>query len=171
MGVIGEYCSASSNDLPTLCFQYISCTPSEHAWVSTKARATLSMIYNVLPNWIFILAWPVKGQQKTLVDRQYTGTIQKWAEANACCFGYYPRWCLTLIMHAYMCMPTTLLQWWTTLVSEGLGSIFKRADGRYFIYLPKNLVEDTGFPFPPKSSVKVRIHFKPGDKKITVEKP
>lgn len=57
------------------------------------------------------------------------------------------------------------------LVSEGLGSIFRRTDGRYFIYLPKDLVEDTGFPFPIKSSAKVKIYFKPRDKKIVIEKP
>ncbi|MCP8310195.1 MAG: hypothetical protein L6N95_01755 [Candidatus Methylarchaceae archaeon HK01B] len=55
------------------------------------------------------------------------------------------------------------------MVSEGIGSLFKRKDGRYFLYLPKNLVEDTSFPFPITSSIRVKIHFKPGDKKIIVE--
>jgi len=55
------------------------------------------------------------------------------------------------------------------LVSEGLGRISKRRDQKYFIYLPKDLVEDTGFPFPVKSSVKVRVRFKPGCKKLIVE--
>jgi len=55
------------------------------------------------------------------------------------------------------------------LASEGSGSIFRRKDGKYFIYLPKELVEDTGFPFPIASSVKVKVHFTPGDKKIIVE--
>jgi hypothetical protein len=59
---------------------------------------------------------------------------------------------------------------WSRLVSHSTGSIFKRTDGRYFVYLPKNLVEDTSFPFPPSSSVKVRIHFKPGEKRLVIEK-
>ena len=56
------------------------------------------------------------------------------------------------------------------MVSEGVGSIFRRTDGRYFIYLPKDLVENTGFPFPPEKSVKVKIHFKLGEKKLIIEK-
>ncbi|MCJ7760678.1 hypothetical protein MUP59_05995 [Candidatus Bathyarchaeota archaeon] len=55
------------------------------------------------------------------------------------------------------------------MVSKSSGSIFRRTDGKYFIYLPKALVEDTGFPFPVTSSVKVRVHFKPGDKKLVIE--
>jgi len=30
------------------------------------------------------------------------------------------------------------------MVSEGVGSIFRRTDGKYSIYLPKDLVENTG---------------------------
>jgi len=56
------------------------------------------------------------------------------------------------------------------LVSEGVGLIFRRKDGRYFIYLPKDLVEDTGFPFPTEKSLKVKIHFTPSNKKLIVEK-
>jgi len=55
------------------------------------------------------------------------------------------------------------------LVSKSKGSIFRRTDGRYFIYLPKALVEDTAFPFPVSSSVKVKVHFKPGEKKLIIE--
>lgn len=55
------------------------------------------------------------------------------------------------------------------LVSESLGRIAKRKDGKYFLYLPKELVEDTGFPFPVTSSVKVRVRFKTGDKRIVIE--
>jgi len=56
------------------------------------------------------------------------------------------------------------------LVSEGVGSVFRRKDGRYFIYLPKDLVEDTGFPFPTEKSVKVKIRFTPDNKKLVIEK-
>ena len=57
----------------------------------------------------------------------------------------------------------------SSLVAEGFGRISKRVDGRYFLYLPNDLVEDSGFPFPVKSSVRVKVHFKPGEKKLTVE--
>jgi len=53
------------------------------------------------------------------------------------------------------------------LVSESFGRFFKRKDGKYFLYLPKDLVEDTGFPFP-LSSVRVKVRFTQ-DKKIIVE--
>jgi len=56
------------------------------------------------------------------------------------------------------------------LVSEGVGLISRRKDGRYFIYLPKDLVEDTGFPFPTEKSVKVKIRFTPDNKKLVIEK-
>ena len=56
------------------------------------------------------------------------------------------------------------------MVSEGVGSIFRRTDGKYFIYLPKALAENTGFPFPPEKSVKVRIRFKPREKTLIIEK-
>ena len=55
------------------------------------------------------------------------------------------------------------------MVSESFGRISKRKDGKYFMYLPKDLVEDTGFPFPVESTVKVKIRFKPGEKKIVAE--
>jgi hypothetical protein len=55
------------------------------------------------------------------------------------------------------------------LVSQGKGSIFRRKDDKYFIYLPKALVEDTAFPFSLESSTKVKIKFDPGAKKIIIE--
>ena len=55
------------------------------------------------------------------------------------------------------------------MVSEGVGSISRRTDGKYFIYLPKDLVENTGFPFPPEKSVKIKIRFMPGNKKLIIE--
>ncbi len=56
------------------------------------------------------------------------------------------------------------------MVSEGIGSLFKRKDNKYFIYLPVNLVEDTGFPIPVNKSVKVKVRFISGEKRIIVEK-
>lgn len=56
------------------------------------------------------------------------------------------------------------------MVSQARGSIFRRTDGKYFIYLPTKLVEDTSFPLKiGESATKINIIFKPGDKKITIE--
>jgi len=55
------------------------------------------------------------------------------------------------------------------LTNEGIGSISKRKDDKYFVYLPKALVEDTRFPFPMTESRKVKISFKRGEKRIVVE--
>jgi hypothetical protein len=55
------------------------------------------------------------------------------------------------------------------LVASTTCRISKRSDGTYFIYLPKSLVEDSMFPFPPHSSQEVRISFTPGEKKLTIE--
>jgi hypothetical protein len=57
------------------------------------------------------------------------------------------------------------------LVSQARGSIFKRTDGKYFIYLPTRLVEDTAFPLTVgESATKIKIRFKSGDKKVVIEK-
>jgi hypothetical protein len=56
------------------------------------------------------------------------------------------------------------------MVNQIKGSIFRRTDGKYFIYLPTRLVEDTGFPLKiGESATKIKINFKSGDKKLTVE--
>jgi hypothetical protein len=56
------------------------------------------------------------------------------------------------------------------MINQARGSIFKRTDGRYFIYVPTKLAEDTAFPFTiGKSATKIKISFKPGDKKLTIE--
>jgi hypothetical protein len=51
------------------------------------------------------------------------------------------------------------------LVNQGKGSLFKRKDDKYFIYVPKKVVEDTAFPFELNSSVKVKVSFTPDKKK------
>ena len=33
------------------------------------------------------------------------------------------------------------------MVSEGRGRLFKRKDGKYLVYLPKDVAEDSMFPF------------------------
>ncbi|MFC1505679.1 hypothetical protein ACFLQ6_01260 [Thermoproteota archaeon] len=57
------------------------------------------------------------------------------------------------------------------MVSQARGSIFKRTDGKYFIYLPTKLVEDTGFPLTiGESATKIQIKFKSGSNKLIIEK-
>lgn len=57
------------------------------------------------------------------------------------------------------------------MVNQARGSIFRRTDGKYFIYVPTRLAEDTAFPFTiGESATKINISFKTGDKKLTIEK-
>ena len=48
------------------------------------------------------------------------------------------------------------------MVSEGRGRLFRRKDGKYLIYLPKDLAEDSMFPFKGADSIFVKVGFKPG---------
>ena len=48
--------------------------------------------------------------------------------------------------------------------------MFRRKDGKYMIYLPKNLAEDSLFPFTESDSIFVRLTFKLGDDRLLVEK-
>ena len=50
------------------------------------------------------------------------------------------------------------------MVHEGRGRLFRRKDGKYLIYVPKDLAEDSMFPWKGADSVKVKVSFKPGDK-------
>lgn len=63
------------------------------------------------------------------------------------------------------------------MVSEGRGRLFRRKDGKYLLYLPVDLAEDSMFPFKEYTrtkrgadSIPVKIGFKHGDNKLTVEK-
>jgi len=56
------------------------------------------------------------------------------------------------------------------MVSEGRGRLFRRKDGKYLIYVPKDLAEDSMFPFKGASSILVKIGFKLGGDKILIEK-
>ena len=56
------------------------------------------------------------------------------------------------------------------MVNEGRGRIFRRKDGKYLVYLPKDLAEDSMFPFKEASSIFVKVSFKLGDDKLSVEK-
>ncbi len=56
------------------------------------------------------------------------------------------------------------------MVNVGKGRLFRRKDGKYLIYLPKDLAEDSMFPFKDYESIKVRISFELGDDKLIVER-
>ena len=49
------------------------------------------------------------------------------------------------------------------MVNEGRGRLFRRKDGKYLIYLPKDLAEDSMFPFNGSDSIFVKVSFKIGD--------
>ncbi len=54
------------------------------------------------------------------------------------------------------------------MVNEGKARLFKNSQGRYLIYLPVDLAEDSMFPFKVGDSMHVRVSFKQGDKKLTI---
>jgi hypothetical protein len=56
------------------------------------------------------------------------------------------------------------------MVSEGRGRLFRRKDGKYLIYLPKDLAEDSMFPFKEATSIFVKVSFKLRDDKLLIEK-
>ncbi|NVM56270.1 MAG: hypothetical protein HWN66_21415 [Candidatus Helarchaeota archaeon] len=56
------------------------------------------------------------------------------------------------------------------MVNEVKGRLFQRKDGKYLLYIPKKLAEDSMFPIPVNPSVNVKISFKVGDNKLTIEK-
>jgi hypothetical protein len=56
------------------------------------------------------------------------------------------------------------------MVSEGRGRLFRRKDGKYLIYLPKDLAEDSMFPFKGADSIFVKVSFKLKGDKLMVEK-
>ena len=55
------------------------------------------------------------------------------------------------------------------MVNVGKGRLFRRADGKYMIYLPLDLATDSMFPFRTESSVRVKVSFEVGAKKILIE--
>ena len=54
--------------------------------------------------------------------------------------------------------------------TEGKGTLFKRKDDRYLLYLPVRLVDDSMFPLKCDGSMPVKVKFAPNDNKLTVEK-
>ena len=43
------------------------------------------------------------------------------------------------------------------MVAEGRGRIWRRKDGKYFMYLSKHLAEDSAFPFKTETSFPVQV--------------
>jgi hypothetical protein len=54
--------------------------------------------------------------------------------------------------------------------NEGKGTIFRRKDDRYLLYLPVRVVDDSMFPLKCDGSMPVRVKFCPNDNKLVVEK-
>jgi len=55
------------------------------------------------------------------------------------------------------------------MVNEGRGRLFRRKDGKFLVYLPKDLAEDSMFPFKTNESMYVKIGFKLGDNRVLIE--
>ncbi|TET64665.1 hypothetical protein E3J49_03690 [Candidatus Bathyarchaeota archaeon] len=54
---------------------------------------------------------------------------------------------------------------------RGKRTFVPRKDGKYLIYLPKDLAEDSMFPFKGSDSVFVKVSFKPKDaKRLLIKK-
>lgn len=57
------------------------------------------------------------------------------------------------------------------MVNDGRGRLFRRKDGKYLIYIPKDLAEDSMFPFKGSDSIFVKVSFKIGEtNKLLIEK-
>ncbi|UCH71007.1 MAG: hypothetical protein JSV29_03270 [Candidatus Bathyarchaeota archaeon] len=55
------------------------------------------------------------------------------------------------------------------MVNVGKGRLFRRADGKYLIYLPLDLATDSMFPFKTQTSIRVKVSFKIREKKLIIE--
>jgi hypothetical protein len=63
------------------------------------------------------------------------------------------------------------------MVNEGRGSLFRRKDGKYLLYIPVDLADDSMFPFKNyvktkrgADAIPVRISFKHGESRLFIEK-
>jgi hypothetical protein len=48
-------------------------------------------------------------------------------------------------------------------------TVIQRKDGKYLVYLPKDLVKDSVFPFWGRDTVFAKASFSLGDRRLTVE--
>jgi len=64
------------------------------------------------------------------------------------------------------------------MVNEGRGRLFKRSDGKYLVYLPVGLAEDSMFPFQDwqegprigaKNTIPVKVSFERGVERLIIE--
>ena len=55
------------------------------------------------------------------------------------------------------------------MVNVGKARVFRRKDSKYLIYLPKDLADDSMFPFKTETSVRVKVSFKSGEEKLVIE--
>jgi len=55
------------------------------------------------------------------------------------------------------------------VVNVSKGRVFRRTDDKYLIYLPVGLTTDSQFPFKTETSVRVKVSFKIGEKKLVIE--
>jgi len=55
------------------------------------------------------------------------------------------------------------------MVAEGRGRIWRRKDGKYFMYLPKHLAEDSAFPFKTETSIPVKVIIDPKGRKLLIK--
>jgi hypothetical protein len=54
------------------------------------------------------------------------------------------------------------------MVNEGKARLFKNTQGRYMIYLPVDLAQDSMFPFKVADSKYVKVGFKQGEDKLVI---
>jgi len=54
------------------------------------------------------------------------------------------------------------------MVAEARGRISVRKDRKYFLYLPKHLVEDTSFPFKLDTSTPVKVIIDMQNKRLLI---
>jgi hypothetical protein len=57
-----------------------------------------------------------------------------------------------------------------SLGNEGKGTIFRRKDNRYLLYLPVRVVDDSMFPLRCTGSMPVKVSFSPNSGKLIVER-
>ncbi len=55
------------------------------------------------------------------------------------------------------------------MVNVGKANLFRRKDCKYLIYIPLDLATDSMFPFRTETSVRVKVSFKSGEKKLVIE--
>ena len=62
------------------------------------------------------------------------------------------------------------------MVNEGKGRLFRRKDGKYLLYTPVDLAEDSMFPFKKYAktkrgadSIPVKVSFKHGEQCLVIE--